>query len=447
MMRRLLLTLVITVFTTVAFAGNDDILITRDGAMINVKLVRINQEQVVFIDLKHKRKGELKAPADFVYMVWREKGYCLCFDENGEQTTLPTHKIEKKETTLFLNNGNFFTVYNLSVNKDNVAYQMKPKKKAPYYKSDKSEVFMVLSPDGTTTLYNNKYIEKSRRKKATQTQTMPQTSLITPPSASTASQNTTDRGNTVDATPSIPTSAPNAENGFYPAPDMSPQELETKINAIQPYTLFRKGSMAEYVIETDGVRGRFFGGPTYVQQVVQEEKIENGLLVAYIQQLLFNKKHEPSKGISEKFKSFYYPTEIDSAGNFHLTHDISRDFMIISKRNGYAMLVPGDVKAGDKLNCSSIHDTAKNMFGSQLKVKAEYSDFTVEGEEQITTPAGTFNCIKLTGKVMDEMPTPANYNYTWWLARGIGFVKYEIRNTADKKNKVTTILLNRIELK
>ncbi|MGM9734182.1 MAG: hypothetical protein ACI3YT_08705, partial [Prevotella sp.] len=317
---------------------------------------------------------------------------------------------------------------------------MKDKKKAPYYKSGKDEVFMLRNNDGTTTLFNDKYIKNHSKKKTPEAQ--PPTAAVPASPASVSSA----QASSGSAPGLLATSATSLPKQFYPAPELSAVELENKVNSIMPYTLFRKGSVAEYVIYLNGKQAQFFGGPTYVQQVVVDEKIENGLLVSYVQQLLFNKKHEPSKGINAKFKSYYYPTEIDTAGNYHLTHDISRDFIMLSKRNGYAMIVPGKVVVGDRLNCSTINDDAKNLFGGTVKAKAEYSDFTVVGEESVTTPAGTFNCIKLTGKATETSAATISYNYTWWLARGIGFVKYEIRKVGDRKNSLTTILLNKVDL-
>ena len=191
----------------------------------------------------------------------------------------------------------------------------------------------------------------------------------------------------------------------------------------------------------------FMGLPTYVQQVVAEEKVSNGLLGVYVKQVLLNKKHEPSKGISAAFKSYYYPTEIDTAGTFHLTHDISRDFVLLTNRQGYAMLLPSMPNVGDKLKCGTIADNSKNLFGGTVKLKAEYTDFYVDGTETVTTPAGTFDCIRLKGKVFeDNSAYKVNYQYTWWLARGVGFVKYEMLNVDGKDPKVpTTILLNKLE--
>ena len=445
MRRFLLLFLFFGVFASMAFAGDDDIMITRDGAMLRVKIIRMSQMEVVFIDLDHRRRGELKAPADYVFMIMKDKGNNICFDEKGNQTTQPARELEKKETYLFMNDGRYFPIYNLSIKKDELIYQLKDKKKAPYYKSGKNEVFMLRNNDGTSTLFNDNYIKNHSKKKTNEIQApAAQTPATTLP---TASASASVPASNSAATNLLATSTTSLPKQFYPAPELPAAELESKVNSIMPYTLFRKGSVAEYVIYINGKQAQFFGGPTYVQQVVVDEKIENGLLVSYVQQLLFNKKHEPSKGIKAEFKSYYYPTEIDTAGNYHLTHDISRDFIMLSKRNGYAMIVPGKIDIGSRLNCSTINDDAKNLFGGKVKAKAEYKDFAVVGEEDVTTPAGTFKCIRLTGKVTETSAGSVSYNYTWWLARGIGFVKYEIRKDGDRKNSVTTILLNKVDIK
>ena len=251
------------------------------------------------------------------------------------------------------------------------------------------------------------------------------------------------------ATPAVP-ATPNVATGglkFSPAPALSDDEIIRRVYAKQPYTLYGKGTVAEYIIMKGDKQSVFMGLPTYVQQVVAEEKVSNGLLGVYVKQVLLNKKHEPSKGISAAFKSYYYPTEIDTAGTFHLTHDISRDFVLLTSRQGYAMLLPSMPNVGDKLKCGTIADNSKNLFGGTVKLKAEYTDFYVDGTETVTTPAGTFDCIRLKGKVFeDNSAYKANYQYTWWLARGVGFVKYEMLNVDDKDPKVpTTILLNKLE--
>lgn len=246
---------------------------------------------------------------------------------------------------------------------------------------------------------------------------------------------------------------------FSPAPDLSPQEIEMKVNAINPYTLYRKGSMAEYAFEMDGKPakfcdgpGRVGGGPSYIQQIVADERIENGLLVAYVQQAFFNKKHEPSKGLPKSFKTYYYPTEIDTAGVYHLTHDIMREYVLLRSRKGYAMMISSDLKVGDILQCNTIKDVTINGFGGNVNYTTAYSNFKVVAEERITTPAGTFDCLKLTGTADEKMGGSGytyNYLYNWWIARGIGIVRYEIYENTEKGLKKSPFVayLNKLDLK
>ena len=425
----------LSISSTTAIAGNDDVMITRDGSFINVKVLRISSSDVNFINLDKKRQGELKAPTDFVYMIMKEKGANVLFDEEGNQMTSAHVKLDKKDNVLFLNNGKFFPVFNVEIGKNDISYKLKDSKKAPVEKVAKDEVFLLKNSDGTTTLFNNKYVEKMRKAKAE--------------AQAKAAAAPTLRGAQMPATPAVPATSNVATGGlkFSPAPALSDDEIIRRVYAKQPYTLYGKGTVAEYIIMKGDKQSVFMGLPTYVQQVVAEEKVSNGLLGVYVKQVLLNKKHEPSKGLSAAFKSYYYPTEIDTAGTFHLTHDISRDFVLLTSRQGYAMLLPSMPNVGDKLKCGTIADNSKNLFGGTVKLKAEYTDFYVDGTETVTTPAGTFDCIRLKGKVFeDNSAYKVNYQYTWWLARGVGFVKYEMLNVDGKDPKVpTTILLNKLE--
>lgn len=439
----------LSISSTTAIAGNDDVMITRDGSFINVKVLRISSSDVNFINLDKKRQGELKAPTDFVYMIMKEKGSNVLFDEEGNQMTSAHVKLDKKDNVLFLNNGKFFPVFNVEIGKNDISYKLKDSKKAPVEKVAKDEVFLLKNSDGTTTLFNNKYVEKMRKAKAeaqakaAAAPTLPSAQMPTAQPAPAPSAQAAPATLTVPATPNVATGGLK----FSPAPALSDDEIIRRVYAKQPYTLYGKGTVAEYIIMKGDKQSVFMGLPTYVQQVVAEEKVSNGLLGVYVKQVLLNKKHEPSKGISAAFKSYYYPTEIDTAGTFHLTHDISRDFVLLTSRQGYAMLLPSMPNVGDKLKCGTIADNSKNLFGGTVKLKAEYTDFYVDGTETVTTPAGTFDCIRLKGKVFeDNSAYKVNYQYTWWLARGVGFVKYEMLNVDDKDPKVpTTILLNKLE--
>ena len=390
----------LSISSTTAIAGNDDVMITRDGSFVNVKVLRISSSDVNFINLDKKRQGELKAPTDFVYMIMKEKGSNVLFDEEGNQMTSAHVKLDKKDNVLFLNNGKFFPVFNVEIGKNDISYKLKDSKKAPVEKVAKDEVFLLKNSDGTTTLFNNKYVEKMRKAKAEA-----QAKAAAAPTLPSAQMPT---AQPAPATPNVATGGLK----FSPAPALSDDEIIRRVYAKQPYTLYGKGTVAEYIIMKGDKQSVFMGLPTYVQQVVAEEKVSNGLLGVYVKQVLLNKKHEPSKGISAAFKSYYYPTEIDTAGTFHLTHDISRDFVLLTSRQGYAMLLPSMPNVGDKLKCGTIADNSKNLFGGTVKLKAEYTDFYVDGTETVTTPAGTFDCIRLKGKVFeDNSAYKVNYQY------------------------------------
>lgn len=447
-----LLMMVFCLFMAVPVAADDDVMVTRDGSMMTVKIEKISSSQVTFIDLKHKKRGRLNAPADFVYMIMREKGNNIFFDEEGNQTTSPVVKFEKKDNVMFLNRGEMFVIYNVAVGKDEVSYQLKDKKKAPVITVKKSEVFMIRNSDGTTTLYNDSYQE--RQKQQQQAAAATTTALATPsasvPQATVASATSTPPPAAQPTTGQQLLASNTAEVGFFPAPEMNAVELEMKVNAINPYTLYRKGSVAEYCFQYKGKQTQWMNGPTYLQQIVSDEKIENGLLVAHIRQDFFNKSHEPLKGVSAAYKECVFPVEIDTAGTYHLTHNISKDFTLISKRRGYGVLVPGNLEPGMRLNTSTLYDNAKNLFGGTVKVEAVYSDWQVVGEEKITTPAGNFDCIKLTGQLSHKQGSNSKFiaeKITCWMARGIGIVQYETVSESDKSGEPFIIYLNKIELK
>ena len=440
----------VTLLFALPVAADDDIMITRDGAMIPVKIETISSSQVTFIDLKHKKRGRLKAPADFVYMILKEKGNNIFFDEDGNQTTSPVKKINKKDNVLFLNRGELLIVYNVSVGKDELSYQLKDKKKAPFIKVKKSDVFMIRNSDGTTTLYNDSYQERQRQQRQAQ-QAAPQAAAsISAPAAAAAVPAAAVPAAAAAAAGQQLLASNTQEIDFSPAPTMSAVDIEKAVNAKNPYTLYRKGSMAEYCFQYKGKQTQYAGGPTYYQQIVTDEKIEGGLLVAHIQCALFNKKHEPSKGISAQFKETIFPVEIDTAGTYHLTHNLAKDFFIITKRRGFGVLIPGDMQPGTQLKTSSLSDNAKNLLGGSVKVETVYSDWKVEGQDQISTPAGTFDCVKLTGRIAQKQGSNGKFTYEQikcWMARGIGIVQYETVTEGSRSPEPFIFYLNKLDLK
>lgn len=253
--------------------------------------------------------------------------------------------------------------------------------------------------------------------------------------------------------PLVASTPASAQLTFSPAPKLSPVEIETKVNEIDPYTLYRKGSVVEYAFEYQGEQTKYMGGPSYLRQIVQDEKVENGLLVAYISMDVLNKKQEPMKLVPNKFRQVYFPVEIDINGTYHFTHNPVKDGFIVIKRQGFGMLVPGRITDGMPLECSRIHDVAKGGVGGEVVVDSEYKDWVIEGEETITTPAGTFDCMKMKGflayrdGITTSKKTPSNEYVTMWLARGIGIVRYEQYKSPDRSDDPFIVYLYKADIK
>lgn len=162
--RNFILTFILFILALPTFAGEDDIMITRDGSMTPVRIVKMSASEVTYVNLDQKKRGNLHAPTDFVYMIMKEKGNNIFFDEEGNQTTSPAIEIDKKDNVMFLNSGKMFVVYEISVGKNEVSYKLKDKKKEPFKTIPKSDLFMIRNSDGTTTLYNDSYQERKKAK-------------------------------------------------------------------------------------------------------------------------------------------------------------------------------------------------------------------------------------------------------------------------------------------
>ena len=233
--------------------------------------------------------------------------------------------------------------------------------------------------------------------------------------------------------PLLATGNTNKISGPIPARGLSGAEIEGIINEINPYTLYRKGSTVEYCFEKDGKQKRITntGGPSYVQLSVVEETIEDGLLVAYIKRDWLNKKHKPSKGLPKGFKEQLLRVEIDTTGTCFQIYDIPRDIYYVTEKKGYTMAITKDLKKGNNVICGTLTNICKiPLFGKYFHHTIVYSNFKVVEEEEVTTPAGTFNCLKLSGIIneyAEEYGARFYHNEcNIWICKGVGIVRYEI---------------------
>ena len=102
---------------------------------------------------------------------------------------------------------------------------------------------------------------------------------------------------------------------------------------------------------------------------------------------------------------------------------------------GDAMEVPNDLTPGQQLPDAGMQMEASMNGMALLKMKINITDRKVGDSERITTPAGTFDCVKMTQTTVVEGPVKSMSTSTSWLAKGIGAVRTE---NYDKKGEMNS---------
>lgn len=97
---------------------------------------------------------------------------------------------------------------------------------------------------------------------------------------------------------------------------------------------------------------------------------------------------------------------------------------------GTPMVLPAGMKAGDALA-----DCEMKMQIAFLKISASYTEGVCEGDEQITTAAGTFDCKKIKYRCKSSaMGIKTEMIVDSWYAPGIGLIKQDMYNIKGKLN-------------
>jgi DUF3108-like len=91
-----------------------------------------------------------------------------------------------------------------------------------------------------------------------------------------------------------------------------------------------------------------------------------------------------------------------------------------------------DTSAGTKLDDGSLEIKVGSGGMSMFKMTILITDRNVEAKDDITTPAGTFNCIVLSQKVSTKMMIRVQGASKEWYAENIGLVRSESYNKKGK---------------
>ena len=96
---------------------------------------------------------------------------------------------------------------------------------------------------------------------------------------------------------------------------------------------------------------------------------------------------------------------------------------------------PSGAKPGDKLPDGSVEAKVKSGDLVIMTIKMEITDHTVEAHESVTTPAGTFDCMKTSYSFNSKFGfIKMSGSATNWLATDVGSIKSE---NFDKKGNIS----------
>ncbi|MEZ0607236.1 hypothetical protein ACAW74_01915 [Fibrella sp. WM1] len=111
---------------------------------------------------------------------------------------------------------------------------------------------------------------------------------------------------------------------------------------------------------------------------------------------------------------------------------------------GDQLTYPAKLNVGDKLNDASV--TVKSSLESGMTLMTltvNIVDRQVAGMETVETPAGTFDCVKITYTINMRLMGNRTLKGTEYLAKGIGVVKSEQVN--EKGQKQSSMMLTKLE--
>jgi hypothetical protein len=99
------------------------------------------------------------------------------------------------------------------------------------------------------------------------------------------------------------------------------------------------------------------------------------------------------------------------------------------------MTLPAKLQAGQKLNDGEITIKISNQGMKIMTISIKITNRTVVAMEDVTTPAGTFKCAKITSDIENKTMFTIKSKMTEWIAAKTGTVRSESR---DQKNKLQT---------
>jgi hypothetical protein len=95
------------------------------------------------------------------------------------------------------------------------------------------------------------------------------------------------------------------------------------------------------------------------------------------------------------------------------------------KLEGGSLELPSSMKAGDLLKNGDMKISFSNNGMNVMSITIVVTNRKVEAIETVTTPAGTYECYKITYDLATKMMINVKTKAAEWYAKGVGLVKSE----------------------
>ncbi len=169
---------------------------------------------------------------------------------------------------------------------------------------------------------------------------------------------------------------------------------------------------------------------TVKQKIIAVEETEKGLDII-VENQTFDKKGKPMS-----YDEFTMKCE---DGVFKMDMQQYLDPMMMKgaddaqiEINARDLELPAGIENGAKLKDGYIKVLITNMGIPMMNLQIKIYNRKFEGMEEVTTPAGTFNCYKISYNTELKTMFTVDYRSIEWFAKGVGTVKSESYDKNDK---------------
>lgn len=175
-------------------------------------------------------------------------------------------------------------------------------------------------------------------------------------------------------------------------------------------------------------------GEQSAKQVYTVSNVNNsdGTTTADIESEMFDKKGKSVAKSKQKIKCSGGIMMVDMKMSIP-AHQGSQSADTDVKGSEIFIEYPNNMNVGDALKDATMHLDMENGSGMKQSIDMEVFDRKVEGKEKITTPAGSWDCYKISYKSKARIKTmgigmPMNIDGTEWFAPGFGVVKTQSKH-------------------